>query len=272
MNNIEILTNAFAYIERKLQEDIKTEDVAHACFCSRSTLDKIFKYVNNMSVHDYVIRRRMMLAARMILSEQKSSLLDIAIACGYSTNESFTRAFRSVWNCNPSEFRSNTRFSELFPRLHPPIQNGGTYIRMRRNVDISELYELFKKRKDCYFICCDIKKMEPINAIARKAGDLAILETMDRLEQEAGEEDIVFRIGGDEFVILTNRNEIEYAENIADRIRSCNGQTFSYEEKEIPLSLYVAIVKYEGGTLRYRDLFEKLHIAIMENKVDKESK
>lgn len=265
MNNIEILANALEYIEVHLLEDIKTEAVASACYCSKSSLEKMFK-VNNISVRDYIIRRRMMFAARSIITRPESSLLDIALNCGYSTNESFTRAFKSVWNCNPSEFRCSSRFSELFPRLYPPEQNGGTYISMRKNVDISEMYELFNQRKKCYFICCDIKNMIAINEIARKAGDLAILESMNRMENAAGEEDIVFRIGGDEFTILTNSEDIQYAEKICEAIRSCNGKTFIYEENQVPLSLHTAIVKLEEGTLKYRDLYEQLHVAIGKNK------
>lgn len=262
MNNLDILANAFEYIEQHLQEDIKTEDVAAACYCSKSTLEKIFRYINHRSVHDYIMRRRMMLAAKMIVANPESNLLEVALSCGYSTNESFTRAFKNVWNCNPSEFRGNTRFSELFPRRYPPKQDGGIY-HMRVNLDISELYETFRQRKDCYFVCCDIKKLVPINEISHKAGDLAILETMNRMEREAGNEDIVFRIGGDEFVILTNSEDIKYAENVMERIRAYNGQPILFEDKEIPLSLHTAIVKFEGSkNIKYQDLFEQLHAAI----------
>ena len=38
-------------------------------------------------------------------------------------------------------------------------------------------------------------------------GDMAILETMQRMCDAAGEEDIVFRIGADEFVMLTDSKE-----------------------------------------------------------------
>ena len=266
MNNMEILADAFAYIEQNLQADIKTEDVAAVCCCSKSTLEKIFKCVNNIGVHDYLIRRRMMLAARMMIAHPDMGLLDIALSCGYSTNESFSRAFRSVWNCNPSEFRSNHRFSELFPRLYPPIQDGGTYLSMRKNVDISEMYDLFQERRNCYFVCCDIKQLVPINEISRKAGDLAILETMNRMEREAGEEDFVFRIGGDEFVLLINSEDVKYAEEVSERIRGYNGRKFVHEDREIPLNLHLAIVKFDRKSLRYQELFEQLHLAILENK------
>lgn len=265
MNNIEILANALTYIEEHLQEDIRTEDVAAACFCSKSSLEKIFK-VNKIGVRDYLIRRRMMLAARTIVNQPEKGLLDIALCYGYSSNEAFTRAFKSVWNCNPSDFRNNNRFSELFPRLYPPIEDGGMKFNMRKNVDISEMYELFCQRKNCYFVCCDIKHLIPINEISRKAGDLAILETLNRMENAAGDDDVVFRIGGDEFTMLTATDDISYAESVSEKIKSFNGQTFIYEDKEIPLSLHTAIVKLDEGGLRYRDLFEKLHKAIEGNK------
>ena len=60
-------------------------------------------------------------------------------------------------------------------------------MKQRKPVDISELYDLFLEWKDCYFICCDIKGLVPINEISYKAGDLAILETVRRMEKCAGD-------------------------------------------------------------------------------------
>lgn len=266
MNNIEILTKAFEFIEENLHNEIKTQDVAAACFCSKSVLEKIFRCVSKLGVHEYIIKRRMTIAARMIASRHESNMLDIALACGYSTNESFTRAFKGVWNCNPSEFKDRKDIFELFPRLYPPIQDGGAYMSERRHVDISEMYDLFVQRKNCYFVCCDIKSLVPINDISYKAGDLAILESMNRMEKEAGEDDIVFRIGGDEFVMLTNREDKEYADTIAQRIKAYNGQPIIFEGQEIPLNLHIGVVKFNGSALRYRDLYDQLHFAILDSK------
>lgn len=266
MRDLEILAKAFEYIEDNLSGEIKTQDVADACFCSKSVLEKIFRCVNNIGVHEYVVKRRMMLAARYMKKSPETSLLEIALACGYSTNESFSRAFKSVWNCNPSEYKCRENLPELFPRLYPPIQDGGTYMSERRHVDISEMYDLFVERKDCYFVCCDIKSLVPINEISHKAGDLAILKSLERMQNEAGKDDIVFRIGGDEFAMLTASENAEYAEDICGRIKSHNGETIKFEGRDLPLNLYVSAVKFEGRSLRYRDLFEKLHTAILESK------
>ena len=264
MNNVELLAASLTYIEEHLEEDIKTEEVAGACFCSKSTLEKLFRQVNHISVHDYVIRRRMMTAARMLYQYPQRGILEIALRVGYSTNESFTRAFKQIWNCKPSEFRKGRRYSELYPRLTVPLENEDEYMRERKRVDISELYDLFKERKNCYFVCCDIKELMPINEISRKAGDLAILETMRRMENAAGEEDYVFRIGGDEFALLTCSEDIEYAREIAEKISNCNGHRFTYEESELPLTLHIGVARFEGARLRYDELFARLHSCIRE--------
>jgi len=261
VNNLEILADAFEFIEVNLQKEIKTQDVADACFCSKSALEKIFRCVSKLSVHEYILKRRMMIAARMIADNSGDNMLDIALKCGYSTHESFTRAFKSVWNCNPSEFKNRKSYPELFPRRYPPMEDGGMK-NMRNSIDISEMYDLFKARANCYFVCCDIKHLVPINDIAYKAGDLAILETMERMYREAGEGDYVFRIGADEFVMLTGSEDSTYAESICNRIREYNGQCFKYEDKEIPLNLHIVATKFEGSQLKYNELYEHLHNAI----------
>lgn len=265
MNKMELLTAAFEYIESNLSEDIKTEDVAKACYCSKAALEKLFRCLNHMSLHDYVIRRRMTLAARMMREQPEVSVLDVALTYGYSTNESFSRTFKKVWNCNPSEFKENPRRFTLFPRLHTPMQRDGEDF-TRKNVDISELYELFQTRKSCYFVCSDIVQLLPINGISHKAGDLAILESFRRMETEAGDEDVIFRIGGDEFALLTNREDAAYAEDIAERLRAYNGRPIVYEGKEIPISLHIAVTKLSSDHVRHRDLYEQLYSAICEVK------
>jgi len=265
MSNFTLLFTALEYMEGHLCEEMKTEDIAKACYCSKSTLEKVFRCVNRISVHDYIVRRRMMLAAKRIIEKPEESILTIAVDYGYSTNESFTRAFKSVWNCKPSEFRKR-KFVELFPRLTIPLENGDEYMRVRKNVDISQLYDLFKERDNCYFVCSDINSLIPINEISYKAGDLAILESMQRMDKAAGEDDIIFRIGGDEFCMLTASEDVEYAERIANKIREWNGETFLYEDMEIPLSLHIVVTKLNSNNLRYSELFTELHMAIRNGK------
>lgn len=266
MENIQILINAMEYIESNLTESIKTDDIANYLYCSRSSLEKLFKYVNNISIRDYIIRRRMSKAAKEIAQNPSESLLNIGVSYGYGSNEAFTRAFYSVWQTSPSEFRRNPTCCELFPGYKIDLElMEEKSMSGRKKVDISELYDCIKDRNHCYMILGDIKSLIPINEIAFKAGDLAIITAMKRMENAAGEEDIVFRIGGDEFVILTNSTEEEYALGICSDILSHNGECIVWENRNIPLSMYAKAVKLDGnGNLRYAELFTKLHSELSE--------
>ena len=266
MENIGLLIEAMEYIENHLASPIRTEFIAEHLHCSKSTIEKLFKYVNNISIRDYIIRRRMSKASEEIARDPDRSLLDIGLEYGYGSNEAFTRAFQSVWQVSPSEFRNNPSEFELFPgyRIDRELLEDKK-MTDRKKVDISELYDCIKERKGCFLILGDIKRLIPINEISRKAGDLAIITAMKRMEQAAGPEDIVFRIGGDEFVILTDSSDEAYAKKLCEEILGHNDECISWEENEIPLTLYVKAVRYEGGTtLRYSDLFTMLHSELSE--------
>ena len=266
MENLGLLIEALEFIEKNLASPIRTESISEHLHCSKSTIEKLFKYVNNISIRDYIIRRRMSRASRDLVKNPDRSLLDIGMEYGYGSNEAFTRAFQSVWQVSPSEFRKNPSAFELFPgyRIERELLEDKK-MTDRKKVDISELYDCIKERKGCFLILGDIKGLIPINEISRKAGDLAIISAMKRMEQAAGPEDIVFRIGGDEFVILTDSTDEAYAKKLCGEIVSHNDECISWDGNEIPLTLYVKAVRYEGGSaLRYSDFFTMLHSEISE--------
>lgn len=259
MENLILITRALELIEDNLTEDIKTVDIAKELYCSKSSIEKLFKYATNMSIRDYVIRRRMSRAAKDIVAFSDVSFLELAFKYGYGSNEAFTRAFKNVWHVTPSEYRKNPMHFELFPafKLEPELMEDEK-MKSKKKVDISELYDYIKGRRNCYFVGVDIKSLIPINEISHEAGDIAILTALNRLEMASGDEDIVFRIGGDEFVALTNSEDKEYAEKIVNEILSHNGEAFKYGEKDIPLTLYATSYKIESKAIRYAELFSKM--------------
>lgn len=271
--NLDLLMRSLVFIEDHLEDtvSVQTEDIAASCYASKSALEKVFKYMVHLSVHDYIMRRKMTKAARMMIDKPNLSILDIAVQFGYSSHEAFTRTFSQVWNCNPSEFRKRYTENgrehtvELFPKITGFIQLEGEPI-MRRTVDISELYDFFKSRKDCWFVCGDIMHLIPINNISHKAGDIAIAEALRRMESVCGPEDVVFRIGDDEFALLTNSTEQAYAEKLKEKILAMNGALIPYEDEEIPLSLYTKVTRIEDSHLRYAEMFPKLMIKVDEKK------
>lgn len=259
MKNWILITDALEYIEGHLTDEIKTEHIAKSLFCSKSTLEKLFKYFGNISIKDYVIRRRMSKAARELVENENCSILDIAVKYGYSSHEAFTRAFQGIWHTTPSEFRKKPCKFELFPgfKLNQELMEDENMIN-RKKVDISDLYDLMKERLGCFVICGDIKGLIPINDISVEAGDLAIITALSRMEAAAGEEDLVFRVGGDEFVILTDSKDSGYANKVVDEILSHNEETFTWNGHNIPLSLYATFMKLENKSIRYSELFTKI--------------
>lgn len=71
MEQVEILVMALEYIERNITKKMKTKKVAAACFCSKSALEKLFRCLNHISVHDYIIRRKMACAGRQMHGNPK---------------------------------------------------------------------------------------------------------------------------------------------------------------------------------------------------------
>jgi len=81
-------------------------------------------------------------------------------------------------------------------------------------------------------IMCDIDKFKSVNdTFGHSVGDQAIVEFANILEQTVREEDIVARIGGEEFVILFPETELNEALDFAEKIRA-NTQAISINTQQ----------------------------------------
>lgn len=69
------------------------------------------------------------------------------------------------------------------------------------------------------------------------------------------------RIGGDEFVLITDFSDLDDAQNAAEKILNMNGNTISYGGNEIEVSMRAGYVRIPEGNLRYSNLFESFVIA-----------
>ena len=79
MNNLQLLAHALSYMEEHMSESLRTEDIAAGCYCSKSSLEKLFRNVNNISVHDYIVRRKMVIAAKE-LQAGSANILELALS------------------------------------------------------------------------------------------------------------------------------------------------------------------------------------------------
>ncbi|MBN1777019.1 MAG: helix-turn-helix domain-containing protein [Clostridiales bacterium] len=264
MKSFMALTESIDYIEQNLCEPFARGDIARHCHVSLSMLEKLFRYALFMSIKTYVTKRRMTQAAKDLVNTGMS-VTDIAMKYQYNSAEVFTRTFRRVWNVAPSAFKDKWTFTGIFPRINYEYKEGDDLYMARKRVDMSDAYDFLREKRGSYVLCFDIQNLSPINAVSGKAGDLAILECAARINDAAGDDMLMMRIGGDEFALITGLFDPGKAKAVSEEVLSKNGGTFDYEGQKIPLSLYCGVTTIPE-TLRYSEFFGELHQTINDSK------
>lgn len=259
LKNFYILADALKFIEDNLCENITQERIANACYASLSSLQKLFRYAFHMSLKEYISKRRLSQAAKDLINTDET-ILKIALKYQYNSPEVFTRAFAKLWGIAPSAFRTKWRFAGIFPRIIFEYQGGN--IMSRKTFDMTELYDILRSKINTYVLCFDIIGLMPINKISHDAGDKAILECVRRIDENITEDMILFRIGGDEFALVTGLTDKKEVEQLANKIIGLNGAAISHNGMDIPVSMRVGATIFKDKNIHYKDLFNNLHDAI----------
>jgi len=113
---IESIQKAINYIEEHLHESITMEQIAQEVNASVFHFQRTFSILTDMSIADYIRRRRLTLAAQELINTD-SKVIDIAYKYGYDSPEAFTKAFRKQHNVTPSEVRKQQGPLQSYNRL-----------------------------------------------------------------------------------------------------------------------------------------------------------
>ena len=100
------------YIETHLDGKLDLEQVSEAVHYSKYHLHRMFTNTVGMTVHDYVQRRQLSEAAKLLVFSDKP-IIEIAFICGYESQQSFSAAFKSMYKIPPAEYRDNGTFYPL---------------------------------------------------------------------------------------------------------------------------------------------------------------
>lgn len=98
------------YIDNHLTEPLDLEEIARQSGYSLSHFYKVFPAVTGFSIKEFVRNKRLAAAARRLVFTRQR-ILDIALDCGFESQEVFTRAFRSLYDLTPGEFRRQRKAS-----------------------------------------------------------------------------------------------------------------------------------------------------------------
>lgn len=113
---------ALEFIEQHLGQTIQLDDVARASHFSSYHFHRLFHALVGETVNDYISRKRMEKAARMLLYKPDMSVTDVAEAGGFSSSANFAKAFKLYFGVSASELRNGNKIlTTMIARLEKSI-------------------------------------------------------------------------------------------------------------------------------------------------------
>ncbi len=145
------------YLEKHYNTPLNLEDVASMASLSPYHFHRVFKAVTNETLNEYLRRLRLQRAAQDLFYK-KPAVIDVALEFGFSSSQSFAKAFRKYFNMSPTDVR-NCPSVELFSIA---IQNSKIGHQLRKNGNASEAADSYtspniKQRR----ITMERKQFEP---------------------------------------------------------------------------------------------------------------
>jgi diguanylate cyclase (GGDEF)-like protein len=119
-------------------------------------------------------------------------------------------------------------------------------------------------RHDFCVLFLDLHKFAEINeSLGHSVGDKLLKAVSKRIKSIVQEDDIIARIGGDEFaIVLNNIQNSSYAVNFANTIRNKLTEPFSIEEHRIFVNPQIGIAPYSNKYQKPQDLIRDADIAM----------
>lgn len=143
MEWIERLNSAVEYMEAHLHEKIDYEKVAESANCPAYHFQRMFLYMTNISVSEYIRRRKMSLAA-VDLQDAGAKVIDIALKYGYDSPTAFNRAFQSIHGIAPSVAKKENATLKSYPAIKFSISVQGME-EMNFRIETKEAFRIVGK-------------------------------------------------------------------------------------------------------------------------------
>lgn len=112
----ERINMAIDYIENNLTGEIDFNKISKISAQSISNFQRVFSIIANVSLSEYIRRRRLTLAA-FELQNTTIKVIDLALKYGYESPEAFTRAFNNIHGVTPTLAREKGSSLKAFPRI-----------------------------------------------------------------------------------------------------------------------------------------------------------
>ena len=91
-------------VHAKMDDDLSLDEMAQAVGLSTAHFARMFRKSTGETPHQFVLRQRLERAKGMLRAPD-ARVLDVAVACGFKTQQHFAQVFRDVWGVSPTEYR-----------------------------------------------------------------------------------------------------------------------------------------------------------------------
>lgn len=107
-NGYHHISRALEYISKNYNQPLSLGSVAKAISISANHLSMLFTKITGKSFLDHLTEFRIK-KAQAFLMETDQSITEISYNCGFGSFQTFSRSFKQVCGCSPSEYRKNSR-------------------------------------------------------------------------------------------------------------------------------------------------------------------
>lgn len=140
------------YIEKNLCEEISYKKLSQILGVNEYTMHRIFLFVTNYTLAEYIRKRRLSMSALDLL-EEKNKIIDVAIKYNYESSQAYSRAFKTMMGFLPSEINSNQnniKFFSKYELIDEDITDEFNY-HIEKNIEFN-LYAISMKTtiKNCH--------------------------------------------------------------------------------------------------------------------------
>lgn len=108
-SHINSINKALNYIETHLEDELSLREISNRANYSPYHFHRIFKIFTNETLNTYIARKRVERASADLLHRENLTISELSIRYGFTSNSSFTRAFKKFYGLSPSEFRKNSK-------------------------------------------------------------------------------------------------------------------------------------------------------------------
>ncbi len=104
-DNDSMVDKVVNHIEENYEQELSVRELSKVAGLSEFYFSRIFKKQTGFTIHEYIIKTRVV-NAKELLRSTNLSLREIAYQCGFSNESSFCNTFKRITDMTPGSFRS----------------------------------------------------------------------------------------------------------------------------------------------------------------------